>query len=177
MRKKYLSDYTLEERANPETGKLQRVPVYTGKYYAFCRQGRDLKKTKSLFAGLTALCILAFLSALAVNAPCGHRWYVMFPMALMIFPLFFQGESCVLLLTSKEKMERSPRDKIEHRTVITSAVLAFFSFFSLAGHVVSMLLYRETLQDLVYLVAAVIILVSSLIMIASRNALKTEEVP
>ena len=177
MRKKYLSDYALEERTNAETGKIQRVPVYRGKHYVFCRQGKDLKRTKFLFAWLTALCVLAFLSALTVNAPCGHRWYVMFPLALMIFPLFFQAESCMLLLTAKEKLEHSSRDIIEHRTVITSAVLALFSFFSLAGHVVSMILYQETLRDAVYLVSAVVILASSLVMIAARKGLKTEEVP
>ena len=176
MRNKYLSDYALEERTNAENGKIQRIPVYRGKYYVFCRQGRDLKRTRFLFAGLTALCALAFLSALTVNAPCGHRWYVMFPLALMIFPLFFQAESCVLL-TAKEKLERSERDKIEHRTVITSAFLALFSFFSLAGHVVSMILYQESLRDIVYLVSAVVILASSLVMIAARKGLKTEEVP
>ena len=177
MRKKYLSDYVLEEQTKAKTGKLHRVPVYRGNYYVFCRHGRDLKKTKFLFAGLTALCVLAFLSALSVNAPCGHRWYVMFPLALMIFPLFFQTESCVLLLTAKEKLERSVRDRIEQRTVITSAVLALFSFFSLAGHVVSMILYQETLQDVIYLVSAVLILASSLVMFAARRGLKTGVVP
>ena len=176
MRKKYLSDYVLEERTDLRTGKVRRIPVYRGKNYAFCRQGKELKKTKTLFCILTAACVIAFLTALSVNAPCGHRWYVMFPMAMMIFPLFLQTESCMLLLATKEKLEHSVRDKIENRTVITSAILAFFSVFSLAGHVISMILYQETIQDVFYLVSAVVILIASLIMIGARNRLKTEEV-
>ena len=177
MRKKYVSDYVLEERADAETGRIRRVPVYRGKHYVFYRQGRELKKTRLLFTCLTALCIMVFLSALTVNAPVGHRWYVMLPMACMVFPLFFQAESCVLLLITKDKMERSTRDKIEQRTVVTSVFLAFFSFFSLAGHAVSMVLYRETLRDAVYLGSAAMILASSLAMIRARDSLKTEEIP
>ena len=120
---------------------------------------------------------MVFLSALTVNAPVGHRWYVMLPMACMVFPLFFQAESCALLLITKDKMERSTRDKIEQRTVVTSVFLAFFSFFSLAGHAVSMVLYQETLRDAVYLGSAAIILASSLAMIRARDSLKTEEIP
>ena len=177
MRKKYVSDYVLEERADAETGRIRRFPVYRGKHYVFCRQGRELKKTRLLFACLTALCIMVFLSALTVNAPVGHRWYVMLPMACMVFPLFFQAESCALLLITKDKMERSTRDKIEQRTVVTSVFLAFFSFFSLAGHAVSMVLYQETLRDAVYLGSALMILASSLVMIRARDSLKTEEIP
>lgn len=176
MRKKYISDYVLEERTDTGTGKMRRVVVYRGRFYVFCRQGSELKKTKLLFTSLTALCILASLSALSVNAPVGHRWYVMFPLALMVFPLLFQAESCVLLLRAKEKIERSPRDKIEQRMVVTSVFLAGFSFFSLAGHVASMILYQETSRDVVYLAAAGVVLVSSLVMIRARRMLKTEEI-
>ena len=177
MRKKYLSDYILEERTDADSGKIRRVPVYHGRYYAFCLQGRQLLKTKKLFTSLTVLCILAFLSALLVNAPCGHRWYVMFPLALMVFPLFYQAESCLLLYTSGDKLTREQRDKTEQRMIFTSAILVVFSLFSLAGHIVSMVIYKETWRDVVYLAAAVVIFASSVGMITKRATLKTEELP
>ena len=40
MRKKYLSDYILEERSDADSGKIRRVTVYRGRYYAFvCKAG------------------------------------------------------------------------------------------------------------------------------------------
>ena len=176
MKNRYLSDYTLEEQLDEKTGRLKRVPVYRGSYFMFCLTGVELKKTKLLYIGLTIVCVCSLLAALTVNAPCGHYWYVMLPMAVMVFPLFFQIESCLLLYIAKDKVERSARDKIEQRTVVTSVFLAVFSLFSLAGHVVFMILYEESSRDVVYFVSAAVILSLSLIMIGARRGLRMMEI-
>ena len=119
MKKRYLSDYTLEEQVDPRTGKSRSVPKYRGRTYRFVLQGEKLRRTKLLFAGLTGGSVLALLAAFLTNAPVGHRWYVMMPLALMLLPLFLQGESCVLLLRAGENVKRSER--------------AFFLFFPLQG--------------------------------------------
>ena len=175
MKKRYLSDYTLEEQADPRTGKSRSVPKYRGRTYRFVLQGEKLRRTKLLFAGLTGGSVLALLAAFLTNAPVGHRWYVMMPLALILLPLFLQGESCVLLLRAGENVKRSERDRIESRTGVTSLLNCFFSLFSLAGHLVSMVLYQETIPDVVYLAAAAVTFACSLTVFLNRGALKTVE--
>ena len=175
MKKRYLSDYTLEPQIDTRTGKSRSVPKYRGKTYRFLLQGGKLRRTKILFAGLTGACVLAVLAAFLTNAPVGHRWYVMMPLAVMLLPLFLQGESCVLLLRSGERVKRSERDRIENRAGVTLLLNCFFSLFSLAGHMASMVLYGETMPDVVYLAAAVVTLACSLTLFLNRGALKTVE--
>ena len=93
----------------------------------------------------------------------------------MLLPLFLQGESCVLLLRAGENVKRSERDRIESRTGVTSLLNCFFSLFSLAGHMVSMVLYQETIPDVVYLAAAAVTFACSLTVFLNRGALKTVE--
>ncbi len=175
MKKRYLSDYTLEEQADPRTGKSRPMPKYRGKTYRFLQQGEKLRRAKILFACLTGICVLAVLAAFLTNAPVGHRWYVMMPLAVMLLPLFLQGESCVLFLRLRETTTRAGRDKIESRTGVTLLLNCFFSLFSLAGHIVSMVLYEETIPDVVYLAAAGVTFACSLILFLNRGALKTVE--
>ncbi len=175
MKKRYLSDYTLEQQVDPRTGKSRSVPKYRGKTYSFLLQGEKLRRTKLLFAGLTGGSVLALLAAFLTNAPVGHRWYVMMPLAVMLLPLFLQGESCVLFLRAGETTTRDGRDKIESRTGVTLLLNCFFSLFSLAGHMASMVLYGETMPDVVYLAAAVVTLACSLILFLNHGALKTVE--
>ena len=73
MKKRYLSDYTLEEQVDPRTGKSRSVPKYRGRTYRFVLQGEKLRRTKLLFAGLTGGSVLALLADAAAPLPAGRK--------------------------------------------------------------------------------------------------------
>ena len=131
MAKKYIADYTLQEVTDPAGGKSRQVPVYSGPLFRFLLAGKELTAAKRVFSLLTILSAAGVAASLMTNAPCARKWYVMFPLALSLLPLFLQGESCFLFWRAKEPLKREQRDKIEKRTVVTAAFSAFLSAFSL----------------------------------------------
>ena len=177
MAKKYIAYYTLQEVTDPAGRKSRQVPVYSGPLFRFLLAGKELTVAKRVFSLLTILGAVGVAASLMTNAPCARKWYVMFPLALSLLPLFLQGESCFLFWRAKEPLKREQRDKIEKRTVVTAAFSAFLSAFSLAGHIVFMLYYQESMSDAVYLLGAADLLICSLLLIRQREKLKTEEVP
>ena len=177
MSKKYLSDYRIDEKPDPATGRVQREVVYQGEYYTFLLQDAALRKAKILFGALVLLCVAALILALTANAPCARRWYVSMPLVVMVFPLFFLAESCVIFYTAKEQVTREKKEKITGRATRCAALCAFFSLFSVAGHIVSMVLYKETAEDIRYLAGAAVILACSAVMLVRRKDRQMQPLP
>lgn len=173
--KKYLSDYILEERIQPGSGRIKAEAVYRGDWYRFSIEGEELKRLKITLTVLSLLCVIAFFAALSVNSPCSRFWYVILPFAGMVFPIFFLLGAGYRLLTAGNRMTREHRDKLEKRFPPVTLFLMAFSGLALIGFMVYIFSVRPTSWDWIYPVSEIVIFVSSLLIFLRRNALKMEK--
>lgn len=174
--KKYLGDYRLENRRDPKTGKIRTVPEYRGEWFAFEHGADEVRRTKRLCVGLTAIVEILFLTVLLLNAPCGRIYYVMLPFAAMIFPAFFLAAGCLRVLTAGEKITREHRDRLSRRMNVCPAFLALLSALSLAGHVLYAVRTGLTARDAVSLASAAGILVCAAALLRIREGLRLRRV-
>ena len=175
---KYINDYALEERVDSR-GRIRREAVYCGSFYAFRRQGAELKKTKLLFTVLTVLALGAWLGAMLTNAPIVHCWYVLTPMSAMVFPVYYVLASCLRLLTAKEPLTREENDKIGGRFASSAIFLLIFSAISLAGSIIFVIQYQRyyseefSAANLAFPAAALVLALCGWLLLSRKKELET----
>lgn len=169
--KKYLADWALEEQVNSK-GRIVRQAVYRGTWFAFAAPGETLRRTKRRYAVLSVVCFAAYIGALCFNAPCAHIWYTMIPFALMALPEYFLAAGLYRLVTAKERVTREHRDKLAPRYAGASLALAICAALGLVGQLFYWLRGGGTGLDVVFVLAAAILLGASVWMFAHRKALE-----
>ena len=173
--RKYLEDYRLENRTNPRSGKVQTVPVYRGKWFAFAAGEAEVRRAKRIYPALSALCAALFLLVLLLNAPSGHAVYVMLPFAAMVFPVFYSLAGSRRLLTAGDRVTREHADKIQRRFASCSFMMILFSAISAAGHLLYFFRSGASALDAVSLAAATAIFLSAAVMFRHRDDLRMRQ--
>ena len=175
--KKYISDYILEDRASPKTGRVRSVAVYRGAWYAFVCDEKQQKKTKRYFSVFTLLCVPAFFAPLCVNAPCCHVWYTLLPFVAMLFPVFYLLRAWLRLLTAKERVTREHRDKLSDRYSAAALALALPAGAELAALAVYGACAGLVWADSVYILCTMVLGGCALAMLRRREDLAMRELP
>lgn len=173
--RKYTADYRLEN-ITTSSGKIKTVPVYRGDWFAFVADDELVRRIRIEYPLFSLIAALLFVLVLAMNAPCGHIYYVMMPFAAMIFPVFFALAAARRLLTAKDKVTREHRDKLVNRYISASLFLMAFSCISAVGHIVYFFLEAPVLKDFLSFGSAAVICALSARMFFGRKRLKMQKV-
>lgn len=172
--RKYVDDYRLDNVYNKK-GKLVTVPVYNGPLFDFVQKKERIKKTKIRYLIFGILEIVFFFLPLFLPTPTSHIFYISFPYCLIIFFLLGQGDATFTLLTLKEKIIRSQKDKIEKKLTMYIFLIMIFSLMSLIGHVVHWIIMGETLYDIIYLICTFLVCALAFSLFITKEDLKMEQ--
>ncbi|MGN1163865.1 MAG: hypothetical protein ACI4S4_03560, partial [Candidatus Ornithospirochaeta sp.] len=108
---KYASDYRLEN-VEGRNGKIVTKPVYRGDLFSFSRTNEEVRRTKVIFAVSTVAEWIFFFVSILLNTRAGRAMYVSLPFLAVAFPLLGQSDAVWTLVSSKESVIRSVKDKI-----------------------------------------------------------------
>lgn len=180
-RGKYMKDYILEAEYNPRTGKMKKVPKYTGPYFAFSDLNK-VKKTKPLFLLLSVLEMAAFFTMMFINAPCGHVFYVMVPLVVTLIFYFYHWASMLRLYTAKEKVTREHKDKIQGRFKMTTMATLILTGIAFIGHIVFDIMAFSSLSgpekgvEILFFVMKAVILAAATLMFVKAKDFDMQEI-
>lgn len=172
--KKYVTDYDKQYVIKPN-GKPGVIAVYRGKYFCFSADGATLKRAR-LFLG--CLSVLAFVLAtipLLYQSVGSHTLYVALPHAILFFPLVHLLLGVYGFCFRKPPLIREYRDKIEGRTVVSSAVSMCMLGGTAVAQVVNCFLSGFSVPDVIYFVLLFVASAATGMIFFSRGLLKTEE--
>ena len=171
---KYASDYRLEN-VEGKNGKIVTKPVYRGDLFSFSRTEDEVRKTKIIFAVSTASEWVFFFLSILINTRAGRAVYVSLPFLAAAFPLLGQSDAVWALLSAKESVIRSVKDKITERTVTWVFLVLFFSLSSFIGHIVFWIRNGEGAMDVVFLILTLLMVASSWNLFLKRKDLEMKK--
>ena len=121
--KKYIKDYRKEYIVKPN-GKPGVTATYIGKYYVFKADERQFRKSRLLFALLSALTVVCCFVPLLFNTEANHTLYVSLPNCISLFPTVHLIFGVFNLFDKKPPLIREFRDKTEGRITTASVTSA-----------------------------------------------------
>lgn len=172
--KKYVNDYRIDLDYNPLTKKQKMSAHYIGPRYSFVREA-ELGRTKRRFIAVSLPMEAAYWAMLFINAPCGHVWYAMSGIVLLMIPMFFLLTFLYRLFTAKALITREHRDKIEYRLSMVAHLSLILSAAALAGHIVYSILHRDTGADILFYIFTSVILLCAVILLKLRPFVELRE--
>lgn len=171
---KYASDYRLEN-IEGKNGKIVTKPVYRGDLFSFSKTEDEVKKVKVIFAVSTLVEWILFFVSIILNTRAGRAMYVSLPFLALAFPLLGQSDGVWTLLTAKDKVIRSVKDKITEKMVTWIFLVFFFSICSFIGHLVFWVRNGEGVMDVVFLILTLLILAASWNLFLKRKDLEMKK--
>ena len=130
--RKYVSDYRLETRVNPD-GKAETVRIYQGPRFVYCaaeEQLRSLRKQILLSAVAVIVCLLPLLFN---NTRIGRTFYVILPMAFTLLPWYLVAIAGWRLGKFQQPLTREQRDQTDKRLRIAAVWLTALLGVTFAG--------------------------------------------
>ena len=172
--KKYVTDYDKQYVIKPN-GKPGVTAVYKGKYFRFAADAAEIKRAKVLFGSLSVLAVVLAVIPLLYQSVGSHTLYVALPHVISIFPLVHLilgiGGFCLWELP----LIRERRDKIETRSVASSAVSACMLGATAVAQAVNCILSGFPLPDVLYVFFLLAASAATGTVFFFRRLLKTEE--
>ena len=184
--KKYVKDYRLENQKNKK-GKDVTRPVYAGNYFVFEKSPEEVKRARTRLTVCGALAAACFIAGLLsyVNKGFSAQYYTLFPFAFCAFPLLYLGFAVYAFYVYKGRATREQKEKMIDRVEKSGLVTVVLSALCMVGLLIAMILKiagKETrpvtVNDIIFIAAAVLLLVLSLLIFGLRKDLKmVQEVP
>ncbi len=119
--RKYINDWINEVRLNKKTGRDERVPVYTGKWYKADAKGKSLAARKGTYCILLVLCIALTILFFWVDDAATRNLLVFLPAALSFFPMFYWILGVWTVYRLKDRFTRVQKEKsygrIQHSSI------------------------------------------------------------
>ncbi len=172
---KYTKDYRLDNVLDPKSGKLVTRTVYVGDWYGFIGSKETVRRAKILLPTLSGLTAVLFLIGVLLpgDTPVYHGgWFVTFPFALTLIPIWLMCAASWRLLRAPDRFERFYRDKLGRFSV--GAVIALVTLgLSLALHIVHWIVEGERGWDWVLLIATVLMLAAALLVLLNSGLAAT----
>jgi cytochrome bd-type quinol oxidase subunit 2 len=178
--KKYVKDYRLENQKNKK-GKDVTRPVYAGNYFVFEKSPEEVKRARTRLTVYGALAVICFVAGLLsyVNKGFSAQYYTLFPFAFCAFPLLYLGFAVYAFYAFKGRATREQKEKMIDRLEKSGLVTVVLSALCMVGLLIAMILKiagKETrpvtVNDFIFIAAAVLLLVISLLVFGLRKDLK-----
>lgn len=173
--RKYASDYRLEEHVLPN-GKVQSLPVYQGKYFAFTASREQIRFLHRLLLICCAAVFALLLPMLLDNTRLGRTVYVILPAAFTMIPLYLLLASARRLRMAQSPFIREHRDKTDKRIRGASVALTVILGISCLGSVLHFILNGVARNELLPVVCLFLALGVSVVILRFRKTAHTEEV-
>ncbi len=172
--RKYVSDYDKVYIIKPN-GKPGVSAVYRGKYFRFSADGATLKRARVTFGCLSIVAAVLSVIPFLYRSVGSHTLYVALPHVVTLFPLVHLLMGVYRFCFQETPMIREHKDKVEGRTVASSAVSTCMLGATAIVQAVNCVLSGFPLPDVIYFVLLSVAGVATGVIFFSREKLKTEE--
>lgn len=173
--RKYASDYRLEEHVLPN-GKVQSLPVYQGKYFAFTASGEQIRFLHRLLLICCAAVFALLLPMLLDNTRLGRTVYVILPAAFALLPLALLFAGAWRLKNSQSPFIREQRDKTDKRIRGASVALTVLLGVSCLGCVAHFIINGVAANEIFCVVCMFLALSASCVPLRYRKLADTKQV-
>ena len=175
--RKYARDYTLQNELD-NRGRLRTTAVYSGPQYRFAREMEEaLPRERVVIAAGTAVCLLAVLAALSLNAPVLRRWYAVLPLTVSLAGCFLLAQLSVRLFLEKPPFTRRVMNRLTERLAPCSAAVLILAGLSAAGQFVCLFRFGLSGSDWAVLGGTALLAAAAAFLFSRRRRLRAEEIP
>lgn len=172
--KKYIKDYRKDFIIKPN-GKPGVTATYIGKYFKFTASDEQLKKTRLVFALLSAFALVCCIVPLLFNTEATHQLYVSVPQVITLFPLVHLLMGVANLYLKKPPLIREFRDKAEGRVKTHSVATGCLLAASAVARLVHCIIFAFSALDTVSIILSALGSACAWYIFARRALIATEE--
>ena len=175
--RKYARDYTLQNELD-NRGRLRTTAVYSGPQYRFTRETEEtLPRERAVITAGAAVCLLAVLASLSLNAPVLRRWFAVLPLTVSLAGCFLLAQLAVRLFLEKPPFTRRVMNRLTERLAPCSAAVLILAGLSAAGQLVCLFRSGFSGSDWAVLGATVLLAAAAAFLFSRRRRLCVEEIP
>ena len=174
--RKYTKDYRIEPYLDRK-GRLRDRAVYSGLYYTFCQDRREVQKIAWLLSALTLLATVTVVLPMCFSCDYFRRFYLVLPQAFLLLPLYFLWAAILRVFTAGEKVTQEHRDKIVNRIPSAGWAFLILSAVCAIGAVVYALIDAPHGADWLAGACSLARLIPALLLFLMRGKIQMENVP
>ncbi len=152
--------------------------TYSGKYFKFDMPKKELRRVKAVLAVLAFALAALFVFAGILNSAGSRILYVILPYAVMLLPILFILSDIYKIAVNICPMTRKQYDHSVVQLKHSTAAVIIFSAMSSVGDIIYLLFFcspADLSKELIYLVACLGILITSIILLSVLRKIKCIE--
>lgn len=152
--------------------------TYSGAYFKFDMPEKELRHVKAALAVLTSALAALFVFAGMLNSAGSRILYVILPYAVMLLPILFMLSDIYKIAVIIRPMTRKQYDHSVVQLKRSTVAVIIFSAMSAVGDIIYLLFFcspADVSKELIYLIACLGILITSVFLLSVQRKIKCIE--